>query len=200
MTDRFKAKHCPPFPFSLFPLAFPKALCYGLASFLFHESGQKAHFFFGMDYEIILQKVENLVSPILANLGLELIERALVMDQGRFVLRLYIDREGSSITIDDCETASRAIEGVLDVENLIPHRYCLEVSSPGLNRPLRRPKDFEKFAGSRVEMKTKEPLKGRQNFVGTLKGVQDGEVVLEVETQEWRIPLSLIKKARIKPW
>ena len=151
-----------------------------------------------MNYDVLLNKVEELVSPILENLGLELIEREFILDQGRWILRLYIDRDGGTVTIDDCETTSRAIEGVLDVENLIPQRYLLEISSPGLNRPLRRPKDFEKFVGSKVELKTKEAVEGRHHFTGILKGMRESRIVIREGEKDWLIPLDEVKKAKVK--
>ncbi|OGQ06173.1 MAG: hypothetical protein A2W61_01165 [Deltaproteobacteria bacterium RIFCSPLOWO2_01_44_7] len=151
-----------------------------------------------MNTEALLNEIEKLVPPILENLGLELIEREFILDQGRWILRLYIDREGTPVTIDDCETASRALEGELDVSNLIHQHYSLEVSSPGLNRPLRRPKDFERFAGSKVEIKTKQPIDGRHHFNGILQGLQTTQVVIREGDKDWQIPLEEIKKAKIK--
>lgn len=146
----------------------------------------------------LLQKVEILAAPVLESLGLELIEREFVPDQGRRILRLYIDRETAPVTIDDCETASRALEPLLDVENLIPGRYALEVSSPGLNRPLRRPKDFERFAGRKVDIKTAGTIGGRRHFLGVLKGLRGDTVVVQEYSGEFLIPLGDIKKARIR--
>lgn len=151
-----------------------------------------------MDTNTLLNRVEELVTPVLENLGLELVEREFLSDQGRWVLRLYIDREQTPVTIDDCKTASRAMEGVLDVEDVIPQRYSLEVSSPGLNRPLRRAKDFEKFAGSRVEVTTKQLVNGQHHFTGTLKGLRESSIVVAEGDREWQIPLAELKKAKIK--
>lgn len=160
------------------------------------ESGPNAHFFFGqfMDTVLLLNRVESLVGPVVENLGFELIERELVQDQGRWVLRLYIDRENQAITVADCETASRALEPVLDVEEIFPFSYTLEVSSPGLNRPLRRAKDFVKFAGERIELKTSEDFQGRRNFSGVLKGMKENNILLE----QWEIPLQILKKAKVQ--
>lgn len=164
-----------------------------------------------MNFEKILEHVENLVRPILAPIGLELIERELVPGKGRLVLRLYIDRlpgaagekesiQKSGVTVDDCVVASRAVEGVLEVEECIPGAYSLEVSSPGLNRPLRREEDFKRFAGERVELKSKQADNaGRMHFIGILMGLQNGFIVLKEGKEERRIPFSDLKKARIKP-
>lgn len=161
------------------------------------EVGLKPTFFL-METLKLLQQVEQKVQPVLGNLGFILVERELIFQHGQWILRLYIDREGAPIGLEDCETASRALEGVLDVENIIPHRYSLEVSSPGLSRPLRYARDFERFAGNRVEVTTQRPLEGRSNFSGTLKGLKENKIILEEGIQIWEISLDDLKKAKIK--
>lgn len=155
-----------------------------------------------MDTVKLLQQVEEKVQPVLENLGLQLAEREFIFQNGRWILRLYIDRgegcEGGTVTLADCETASRALEGVLDVENFIPHRYSLEVSSPGLERPLRYARDFERFAGERVEVTTARHLEGRSHFTGTLIGVRDRQIILKEPEREWKIPFEDLKKAKVK--
>lgn len=152
-----------------------------------------------MDFLKLLEKVEQFVEPVLASLDLELIEREFIQDQGRWILRLYIDREDGSISLEDCEKVSRTLGALLDVENMMPGRYVLEVSSPGRNRPLRRSKDFEKYIGERIDLKTITAVEGRSNFHGILKGLENNtEVVLEEMGKEWKIPLKFLKKARLK--
>ena len=151
-----------------------------------------------MDTVALLENVEKIVNPVVESLGLELIEREFIFDQGRWVLRLYIDREGKGVTIDDCETVSRALEPVLDVEDIIPQKYFLEVSSPGIERPLRRPKDFERFAGSFVKLDTNEKLGDRHHFSGVLKGLRNNQIVLQEGEQEWQIPFESLKRAKIR--
>ena len=151
-----------------------------------------------VDYTQILNKVEKIVSPVLESLGLELIEREFVQSQGKWILRLYIDREAGRISVGDCEKASKSLEGVLDVENLIPSHHYLEVSSPGIERPIRRVKDFQKYVGEIVDLHAKESINGRHHFVGVLKGMEGEEVVLSEHGEDYKIPLSLLKKARLK--
>ena len=151
-----------------------------------------------MDNSTLLNRVEELVTPVLDNLGLELVEREYLQDRGRWVLRLYIDRDNIPVTITDCETASRSLEAVLDVEGVIPEHYVLEVSSPGLNRPLRRPKDFERFAGSQIELTAKQGLEGRRHFSGLLKGLKEKFIVIQNSDEEFLVPLDDLKKAKIK--
>lgn len=151
-----------------------------------------------MDVVELLERIEETLTPVLNDLGVELVEREWLHEAGRWVLRLYIDREGGAITLEDCSRVSRAIEGTLDVENIIPHRYCLEVSSPGINRPLRRPKDFDRFKGERIELKSREPVQGRHHFTGILKGLEKDQIIVEDERGQWFVPFHLLKKARIK--
>lgn len=113
-------------------------------------------------------------------------------------LRLYIDREGG-ITVDDCERVSRQVSGVLDVEDPITGHYTLEVSSPGLDRPLTAAHDFERFSGHEVKLRTDMPVNGQRNFRGLLHGLSGGDVLLEVDGRELRLPLDRIEKARLVP-
>lgn len=155
-----------------------------------------------MNTKEILEKIEVLAAPILENLGFELIEREFVSEQGRWVLRLYIDRiaqEGGPVTIHDCATVSRAISAMMDVENPIPGAYALEVSSPGIERPLRRKKDFERFAGEMISLKTQYPIDGRHTFTAVrLQGVTEENIIVQDGEKEWILPLEAIKKAKLK--
>jgi ribosome maturation factor RimP len=149
-----------------------------------------------MDTQAILKRVEELLAPVLSNLGYDLIERELVMESGRFTLRLYIDKEGG-VTVADCETATHGVEDLIEVEGIIPAGYNLEVSSPGINRPLRRRQDFEKYCGARIRLKTLEQIDGRGNYKGTLERLEGDEIVMEVDGQHYRIPFAKLAKARL---
>lgn len=155
-----------------------------------------------MNGEVLLQKIEEGLTPVLADLGYELVEREFAGGGGNTLLRLYIDHSGEGhatpVSIADCERVSRAVEPILDVESWIPGHYTLEVSSPGLDRPLRRPKDFERFQGNRISLKTKQPIAGRSHFIGLLKGLQGESVWMEIDGLEYKIPLDLLKKANVK--
>src|SRR5690625_2066432 len=115
--------------------------------------------------------------------------------QGR-VLRVFIDKPGG-ITLDDCQALSRALSRQLDETDPIQESYSLEVSSPGLERPLKRPRDFERFAGHRVHVRTYGPLDGRRNFTGELVGLEDEHVVVDLGDGQARIPRELIARARL---
>lgn len=114
------------------------------------------------------------------------------------VLRIYIDRE-DGITLDDCAAVSHQVSGMLDVEDPIAGNYDLEVSSPGLDRPLFRPEHFERFAGQRIRIRLVRALAGQRNFEGVLKGLVEGAVELAVGDEVLRLPLDEIDSARLVP-
>ena len=114
------------------------------------------------------------------------------------LLRVYID-QASGITVDDCVAVSRQLSAMLDVEDPIGEHYELEVSSPGLDRPLFRPEHFERFAGERVRIRLSRPLDGRRNFEGLLGGLVEGAVELTVDGEVFRIAPDDIDSARLVP-
>jgi ribosome maturation factor RimP len=140
----------------------------------------------------------NLLEAPIGALGYELVELEF-HPQGRGgLLRVYIDRD-TGVTVDDCEIVSRQVSAVLDVEDPIPGHYTLEVSSPGLDRPLRTPKDFARFAGEQARIDMELPIEGRRRFAGTLKGCEAGEVTIEVDGALHKLPVGGISKARLVP-
>ncbi len=144
----------------------------------------------------IISTVQEFAEPVLAEHGLELVEIQFRPEAHGWVLRLFIDREGG-VTIDDCADVSREISAWLEVEDLIEHSYHLEVSSPGLERPLRRRQDFERFSGRKARIKLKEPVGEQRVFVGTLAGLEGETVVLLVDGREQRFALNMISRARL---
>lgn len=143
-----------------------------------------------------IEKIRLLVEPVLVTLGYELVDVRFVVEQGRSTLRVFVDKEGG-VTVGDCERVSREIETLLEVEEVVRDRYLLEVSSPGLNRPLVQEKDFVRFAGKTASLTTTEPIDGRRNYKGFLKGVEEGKAVMEIDGKEYRVPLKLIGKANL---
>lgn len=135
-----------------------------------------------------------LLEPAVEGLGYELVELEF---QGG-VLRLYIDQP-QGVTLDDCEKVSRQIGTVLDVADPIPRAYSLEVSSPGLDRPLRKPDDFERCAGKRARIELSLPLDGRRRFSGTLQGLEHDKVLIDVDGMRFQLPFAQIGKARLAP-
>jgi ribosome maturation factor RimP len=151
--------------------------------------------------EDILEKVRSLASPLAAQEGMELVDVEFGGPSGRQTLRLFIDKPGG-VSLDDCTSISRAVSAALDVEDPIEGAYDLEVSSPGLDRPLRTPEHFQKYAGERVKVKTYAPISetdNRKTFIGKLLGFEEGKVVVDVDGREYRVPKELISKANVEP-
>ncbi len=145
----------------------------------------------------IEQKVGELVEPLTDYNGLELVLVEFVKGPRGNTLRLVIDKEGG-VTLDDCSRLSRVVSDLLDVHDPVPGSYNLEVSSPGINRPLVKAEDYERFSGQKVFVRTSEPVDGRRKFKGLLRGVSDqDEVIIDASGQEFFLPLGLIKKARL---
>ena len=139
---------------------------------------------------------ETLESP-LSEQGYELVEVEYARENGAWLLRLFIDKPGG-VTLDDCQSASRAASALLDAADFIEGQYMLEMSSPGFDRPLRKTKDFERFAGERVRIAAQTPVAGRRQFKGVLCGVQDGLVSVDCDGTVCAIHLENIKKARLE--
>jgi ribosome maturation factor RimP len=133
--------------------------------------------------------------------GYDLVDLEFRREAHRWVLRAYIDLlegEPGGVSHTDCERASRSISATLDVADPIPYSYSLEVSSPGLARPLRRESDYRRFAGRRARIKLHDPVAGRRNFVCTLRGATDGVVTIEADGREVSFPLTAIAKATLE--
>jgi len=145
----------------------------------------------------VIESVKALAAPVACDLALELLEVEFHREHGRWVLRLYIDKEGG-VNLSDCQKMSRELGFLLDVKDTIDVSYNLEVSSPGLNRPLTREKDYKRYVGEMVRVKVIEAIDGRVNFSGRLKGIKDGRVIVTgSEECEWQIEMANIKKARL---
>lgn len=151
-----------------------------------------------MDIQLLLTRIEQVIEPVLEEMGLELAERELIPGQGRWILRLYIDCAEKPITLDDCTDISRKVEALLDVEGLLSFPYVLEVSSPGEARPLRKRSDFARFAGATVDIQVQTPMEGRRHFTGELRGMEGEEIIVVEGAQVWHIPYGQLKKARLK--
>jgi len=147
----------------------------------------------------VVSRIKEILIPALNSLGLELVEVEYRPESRGWVLRVYVDREGG-VTVDDCRRVSEQVGDLLDVEDLIDHRYRLEVSSPGFDRPLVNEKDFVRFAGQRAQITTDEPIANQKNFQGRILGVSDHKILIEREEgQRLEIPYGRIVRARILP-
>jgi ribosome maturation factor RimP len=151
-----------------------------------------------MDRGAITKKAEAILEPLLEAEGLSLVDLSFKGEPGGWVLRVLIDKK-QGVTLDDCARVSREFGQLLDVENIIPTSYRLEVSSPGLDRPLKKEVDFITYTGRRVRIKTRDPIAGRRNFKGDLVGCAEGSVTVRMEGNEvFTIPLSAILKANLE--
>jgi ribosome maturation factor RimP len=144
----------------------------------------------GMDVD-----VEALVRPVVESAGLELVEAAFRREGGRRVLRVTVDREGG-VDLDAISQASERLSRRLDIEDVAAGSYTLEVSSPGVERPLRQPRDFERHVGEKVKVKTTEPFEGSRTHTGTLTAADDEAIVVRTDAGERRIPVDGIRTAR----
>ena len=154
--------------------------------------------------EPIAERARRVLDPVIERDGFELVDVEWAREGHAWVLRVFVDRPGG-VTIDHCQELSRTLETILDVEDFIEPAYSLEVSSPGVNRPLRKPEHFQKFAGERVHVKAFGPIEGsapgqapRKNWTGVLRGFADGMVEVDVDGTLHRIPLEKIAKANIE--
>ena len=138
--------------------------------------------------------VEGLIEQVVTGLGYELVDIEF-SPKGR-LLRIFLDIE-RGITVDDCATVSNQLQRVFEVENVDYDR--LEVSSPGLDRPLKKLADFERFAGEQAQVRLSLPIGNQRNFVGVIERVQDGAVALRTEKGEVLLPFEDIEKARLMP-
>jgi len=145
----------------------------------------------------IIDRVQIIANPILSNEGMELVDIEYRREAKGWVLRLYIDREGG-VTLDDCTRVSQDVGRGLDVEDFISTPYTLEISSPGLNRPLKKEEDFIKYRNRLIKVKTFSPMENRRRFKGKLLGVSGNRVEIETEEGVFQIPLSNVAKANLE--
>ncbi len=136
--------------------------------------------------EMYEARTEELITPILAEFGFELVDVEYVKEGADMYLRAYIDKEGG-ITIDDCEAVSRRMSDLLDAEDFIDGSYIFEVSSPGLDRPLKKEKDFARSVGKEVEVKTYRALDGQKEFRGVLTAYTDDTVTITTPEEGERV-------------
>ena len=141
--------------------------------------------------------VEAMVLPIVRELNLELVDVEFVKEGANWYLRVFLDKDGG-IDVEDCRSVSEKLGHLLDEQDPIPQAYMLEVSSPGLDRPLRKQSDFAKYAGRLVRVKAFAPVDGKKEVVGELKGLDGEDVVLTVEGREIRIPREKAASIRLE--
>jgi ribosome maturation factor RimP len=146
----------------------------------------------------LTERISKIIERVAVREGLELVHWETVGPRNNFVLRIYIDKPGG-VSHGDCEAVSNQVGTLLDVEDLIPNRYILEVSSPGIERGLYKVSDYQRFSGNRIKVRTSEPIDGQRNFRGKLIGVIGRSVSLDADGRgEIEIPYEQIVKANIE--
>jgi ribosome maturation factor RimP len=147
--------------------------------------------------EKVIDSVREILGPLLLEEGFELVDIEYRREGRGRVLRIYMDKEGG-ITVDDCVKISRELGVLLDVHDIIPASYNLEVSSPGLTRVLKKPRDFERFKGKKVKIKTRIDIQERRVFIGRLLDFVDGVASVEVDRHTYFIPYDEIERANLE--
>ncbi len=158
-----------------------------------------------MAAETVVEKVREIAGRVAADRGLEIFDVQFRREAPGMVLRVQIDRPGpalsaeESVSVEDCAHVSRELSAILDVEDVVPTAYTLEVSSPGLDRPLRRADDYRRFAGRIAKIVMREPIDGQGFFRGRLGGVEGGDVLIDGEDgKTHRVPLGAITRANLE--
>ena len=149
-------------------------------------------------HEKFFAEAEGIISEIAEHEGLELVDVEYQREPGGWVLRVLIDRQPDGVTIEDCTDISRQFGDVLEVKDIIAFPYSLEVSSPGLNRPLKKPQDFATRIGETVSITTLEPFDGRKHFKGRITRLEDGVIGIEIDGCGFSVPLAAVKKAHVE--
>jgi ribosome maturation factor RimP len=143
-------------------------------------------------------KIEELTQQVTQSIGLELVEVEVKGGGNAGFVRIYIDKP-EGVTHADCERVSRDVGALLDAEDLLPGHYTLEVSSPGVERKLNKPQDYQRFQGQKAKVTLREPVEGRRSFEGTIAGYADGRILLETEPGNTReLPFDQVRKANLK--
>ncbi len=142
------------------------------------------------------EHISQLIESTISGLGFELVGVELAIQGKGQILRVYIDHK-KGVDIDDCQSISHQISGVLEVEDPIPGQYSLEVSSPGIERPLFKAEDYVRFKGLEARVQLKELYQGRRKLVGILQGLDNGDVLLEVDGEMWNLSMVTIHKAHL---
>ena len=143
-------------------------------------------------------KLNELLQPLVEQLGYEFVGLRYMNNPGQSVLRIYIDQP-EGVGLEDCEVVSREVAALLDVEDPISGHYTLEISSPGLDRPLFTPAQYERFLGEQVQVSLFAPEQGRRKFKGRIAAVDENTVSVEMDGAEWALNFGNIAKARLVP-
>lgn len=145
----------------------------------------------------LAEKIEAAIAPSIQGMGFDLVQVKLMDGRSGQTLQIMAERPDGSMTLDDCAAISRQISAVLDVEDVIATAYRLEVSSPGIDRPLVKLADYATYAGHTAKIETALPIDGRKRFSGTLKGVEGNDVIITVDSKDHALPFIDIQSAKL---
>lgn len=144
----------------------------------------------------VIKEVSTLIEPILDDMEVQLVDIEYLFEQGRWILRIYVDTPGG-ITLDDCARVSREIDDLIEVKDIFHQGYVLEVSSPGLNRRLKMETDFQRAVGKNIKIRMVTPFEGQRSFRGSLQSFQDGILCLSVKDDLILLPYGDVEKANL---
>ncbi|MDP0488450.1 MAG: ribosome maturation factor RimP [Fusobacterium sp. JB019] len=142
----------------------------------------------------VIEKIEKIVNPVLKEMKLELVDIEYLQDGGYWYVRVYIEYLDKEVSLDDCAKVSLAIDE--DIDKIIDKKFFLEISSPGIERPLKKPRDFIRFQGSKIRVSLKHKLNDKKNFEGILTKFENDTVFLQTE-EELQIPFKEIRKSNL---
>ncbi|EPJ46784.1 MAG: yhbC-like protein [Osedax symbiont Rs1] len=145
-----------------------------------------------------LKQLQEMLEPVAESMGFELWGIEYISQGKDSILRIFIDGE-NGVSVDDCALMSHHASGILDVEDTISGKYSLEVSSPGLDRLLFKLEHYQAYIGQVIKIKLRMPFDGRRNFKGQLKSIEDDDIVIQVDNEEFLLPLDYIDKAQVEP-
>jgi len=148
---------------------------------------------------ILEEKIENLLKPTIESMGFQMWGCEYLPAGKHSTLRVYIDKDPEGVTVDDCGDVSRQVSAIMDVEDPISNAYMLEVSSPGMDRPLFRPEQYRVYEGQEIQLRTAVAIMGRKRFKGIMTQVNEDGIVVEVDGEAYDIPFGQIDKANVVP-
>lgn len=145
----------------------------------------------------IHDRIAGIIEPSINAMGYGLVQIRLLDGKSRRLQVMAERLDGRGMTVDDCADISHQVSALLDVEDPIKGQYTLEISSPGIDRPLIKPEDFTRFAGFEAKLETKLPIEGRKRYKGALAGFEEGDVLMEMDGKKLRIPFSMVQSAKL---
>lgn len=145
--------------------------------------------------EEVVKKIEDIVLPVLKDMELELVDIEYLQEGGYWYVRIYIEKLEGDVSLDDCAKVSMAVED--DIDKLIDNKFFLEISSPGVERPLKKEKDYIRFTGSKIKISLKHKINEKKNFEGILSKFEDSTLFLITENAELEIPFKEVRKANL---